>query len=106
MEMLIFEKDGKTYTRFKITLKEFKLKFLRNLLTKYGIDTSGPVKKNSRYIYFERMETGLMGRCKLECPDGETECYICCTKQDSCQCRCDEMDSYEYAEECEDYETD
>lgn len=44
-----------------------------------------------------------MGRCKLECPDGETECYICCTKQDSCQCRCDEMDSYEYAEECEDY---
>ena len=47
-----------------------------------------------------------MGRCKLECPDGETECCICCTKQDSCQCRCDDMDSYEYAEECEDYETD
>lgn len=38
-----------------------------------------------------------MGRCKLECPDGETECCICCTKQDSCQCRCDDMDSYEYA---------
>lgn len=54
MEMSIFEKDGKTYTRFKITLKEFKLKFLRNLLTKYGIDTSEPVKKNSRYIYFEK----------------------------------------------------
>ena len=29
-----------------------------------------------------------------------------CTKQDSCQCRCDDMDSYEYAEECEEYETD
>jgi hypothetical protein len=28
-----------------------------------------------------------MGRCKLECPDDETECCICCTKQDSCQCR-------------------
>ena len=54
----------------------------------------------------KRMETGLMGRCKLECPDGETECCICCTKQDSCQCRCDDMDSYEYAEECEDYEID
>ena len=26
-----------------------------------------------------------MGRCKLECPDGEAECCICCTKQDSCQ---------------------
>ncbi len=35
-----------------------------------------------------------------------TQCCICCTKQDSCQCRCDDMDSYEYAEECEDYETD
>ena len=45
-----------------------------------------------------------MGYCKLECPDGETECCICCTKQDSCQHRCDEMDSYEYAEECQDYE--
>ena len=44
-----------------------------------------------------------MGRCKLECPNIETQCCICCTKQDSCQCRCDDMDSYEYAEECEDY---
>ncbi len=44
-----------------------------------------------------------MGYCKIECPDGETECCICCTKQDSCQCRCDDMDSYEYVEECPDY---
>ena len=44
-----------------------------------------------------------MGRCKLECPDGETECCIYCTKQDSCQSRCDDMDSYEYAEECKQY---
>ena len=47
-----------------------------------------------------------MGRCKLECQDNETECCICCTKQDSCQSKCDDMDSYKYAEECEDYETD
>lgn len=40
-----------------------------------------------------------MGRCKLDCPSGETECCICCDKQDSCQCRCDMMDSYEYADE-------
>ena len=33
-----------------------------------------------------------MGYCKLECPDGETECCICCTKNDSCQCKCDDMD--------------
>ena len=44
-----------------------------------------------------------MGYCKLDCPNGEIECCICCEKQDSCQCRCDDMDSYEYAEECEDY---
>ena len=44
-----------------------------------------------------------MGRCKLDCPDGETECCICCTKHDSCQCKCDDMNSSEYAEECPDY---
>ena len=44
-----------------------------------------------------------MRYCKIECPDGETEYCICRDKQDSCQCRCDDMDSYEHAEECEDY---
>lgn len=44
-----------------------------------------------------------MGYCKLNCPDGETECCICCEKQGGCDNRCDMMDSYEYAEECEDY---
>lgn len=44
-----------------------------------------------------------MGHCKFECQDGEIECCICCEKQDSCQCQCDMMDSYEYAEDCEDY---
>ena len=52
MEISIFKKDGKTYTGFKVTLKEFKS--WRYILIKYGIDTSKPVKKNSRYIYFER----------------------------------------------------
>ena len=52
MEMSIFKKEGKTYTRFKITLKEFKS--LRDMLIKYGFDVSMPVKKNSRYIYFEK----------------------------------------------------
>lgn len=47
-----------------------------------------------------------MGRCKLNCPDGETECCIYCNKQDSCQYRCDDMYSYQYAEECEEYITD
>lgn len=53
MEMSIFEKGGKTYTRFKVTLKEFK-SWKALLEIKYGIDTSEPVKKNSRYIYFEK----------------------------------------------------
>lgn len=47
-----------------------------------------------------------MGYYKLYCPYGGTEYCSCCDMQDSCQCRCDDMDSYEYAEECEDYETD
>lgn len=54
-----------------------------------------------------------MGRCKLECPDGETECCICCSKHDSCPFKCNTIDDYEYseecdeyAEECEDYEVD
>lgn len=53
--------------------------------------------------FCEKDEEDQMGYCKLECPDGETECYICCEKQDSCQCRCGDMDGYEYAEKCEDY---
>ena len=44
-----------------------------------------------------------MGYCKINCTAGETECCICCEKQDSCRYKCDDMDSYEYAEDCEDY---
>lgn len=44
-----------------------------------------------------------MGYCKIECPDGETECCICCSKQGGCDNRCDMMDSYEYAEDCVEY---
>lgn len=44
-----------------------------------------------------------MGKCKLTCPDDETECCICREKQDGCDNRCDMMDNYEYAEDCEDY---
>ena len=47
-----------------------------------------------------------MGYCKIECPDSETECCICCDKQGFCGTRCDDMDRYEFAEECEDYEAD
>lgn len=60
MEMSIFEKDGKTYTRFKVRLKE--LKFWKSLLKRYGIDTSEPVKKNSRYIYFEKEGDWINGK--------------------------------------------
>ena len=46
-----------------------------------------------------------MGYCKNECPDGKAECCIHCERQEGCDNRCDMMDSYEYAEECEEYET-
>jgi hypothetical protein len=60
-------------------------------------------RKTADIFISRKRVTGLMGRCKLDCPDGETECCICCTKQEYYQCRCDDMDSYEYAEECEEY---
>ena len=46
-----------------------------------------------------------MGYCKIECPDGKAECCIHCERQEGCDNRHDMMDSYEYAEECEEYET-
>jgi hypothetical protein len=42
MEMSIFKKDDKTYTRFKVRLKE----------VKYCIDTSEPVKKKQQIHLF------------------------------------------------------
>ena len=47
-----------------------------------------------------------MGSCKIECPEGKAECCIHCERQEGCDNRCDMMDSYEYVEECENYETE
>lgn len=44
-----------------------------------------------------------MGYCKLECPEGEPYCCICCPKQEECGMECDDMDSYEYTEDCPNY---
>ena len=41
--------------------------------------------------------------CTRECPDGETECCIYCSKSESCGFQCDDMDSYEFAEDCPEY---
>ena len=60
MEMSIFEKGGKTYTRFNVALKEFK-SWQALLEIKYCIDTSKPVKKSSRYIYFEKEGNWING---------------------------------------------
>lgn len=53
MEMSLIKKDKKYWTRFKCSLKEFP-KWQGLLETKYCIDTSMPVKKSSRFIYFEK----------------------------------------------------
>lgn len=44
--------------------------------------------------------------CTRECPVGETECCICCDKLGECGIQCDEMDSYEFAEDCPEYVED
>lgn len=53
MEMSLFKKDGKTWTRFKVSRKEFD-KWDAVLELKYCIDSTKPVKESSRYVYFER----------------------------------------------------
>lgn len=60
MEMKILKKDGKTYTRFKVRPKEFKT--WKGLLKKCGIDTSESIKKDSRYIYFEKEGDWINGK--------------------------------------------
>ena len=44
--------------------------------------------------------------CTRECPVGETECCICCDGAEYCEWKCEEMDSYEFAEDCPEYVED
>ena len=53
MEMSLFKKNGVIWTRFKCSLKELS-QWQALLEIKYCIDTSIPVKKSSRFIYFEQ----------------------------------------------------
>lgn len=50
METSIFERDGKTWTRFKVKAKE--LQIYARLLKKW-VDINKPTRQSSRYIYFE-----------------------------------------------------
>ncbi len=56
----LFKKDGKVYTRFKVSLKDF-WKWKPYLKAKYNIDTDKPSKKSTRYIYFEKEGDYLNG---------------------------------------------
>lgn len=50
-----------------------------------------------------------MGICRLSClkhPGKGMECYICCEEAEFCKDKCDDMDNYEYAEDCPDYLTE
>lgn len=49
MEMRIFERDGERWTRFKILLSQYR--GFKKMMDNFGM--TQPVKKNSRYIYFE-----------------------------------------------------
>ena len=50
MEISIFERSGKTWTRFKV--KAWELQICTKLLERY-VDIKKPLKQNKRYIYFE-----------------------------------------------------
>lgn len=53
METSLFKKDGKIYTRFRVSLKNF-WKWKPYLKVKYNIDTDSPSKKSSRYIFLKK----------------------------------------------------
>lgn len=61
MEMALFEKDGITWTRFKLTHKKFTA-WKAVLRCVYMIDTDKPAKQNSRYIYFEKEGNWINGK--------------------------------------------
>lgn len=61
MEMSLFKKEGKTWTRFKIRKKD-KDNWLVYLYAKFGIDIKNPIKENSRFIYFEKEGDWLNGK--------------------------------------------
>ncbi len=50
MEISIFERNGKTWTRFKVKVRE--LRICTKLLERY-VDINKPVRQNNRYVYFE-----------------------------------------------------
>lgn len=50
METTIIEKNGKKYTRFKVSTGN--LKTYKKILEKY-VDLKKPTKTNKRYTYFE-----------------------------------------------------
>lgn len=53
MEMSLVKIDGKTYTRFKVPVKNFeRIRHVLEII--YRIDTYNPVKESSRYKYFEK----------------------------------------------------
>ena len=50
METSIFKRDGEIWTRFKIPVRD--LAIYSPLIRKY-VDINEPVKKSSRYVYYE-----------------------------------------------------
>lgn len=55
MDMTLFEKDGKPYTRLKISINNF-WKYKTYIRLKWGVDTNNPSKKSSRYIFLKLRE--------------------------------------------------
>lgn len=49
------------------------------------------------------LNTKMIGHCELDCPEGLDYCCICCPKKEECKTQCDDLDSYEYTENCPDY---
>lgn len=42
-------------------------------------------------------------RCRNICPFGQDKCCLECPDQEECQIQCDDLDAYEFVENCPDY---
>lgn len=45
----------------------------------------------------------MEGKCSLSCPENLDYCCICCPNKEEYKTQCDNLDSYEYTENCPEY---
>ena len=94
-------------SRVRNRLEQYKAEIEKKSQYKHGLPGSAPDIVNTLLDDLEQdeKENGWIPVSE-RLPEDEKECCICCSKQDSCQCKCNTIDDYEYSEECDEYVED